>query len=248
MTIGAFKKNPHMFDFPKIMGRVPLFLPVRSRVFKSQTIETSWGTVRFTGQALTTYDEDVFLALISLAKLGMFAAETGETFHTMIYRGNIAEIAKAALKKRGGKTYRKIQDSLAALKSISIDIKVNGLSIHDSIIYQYVIDENDPHKAFKVVINQPIARSMSRCNRLNKYVRQQLSPMGKSLHRFLSTHGTKDNKVFYCGLGKLRMAVAPQYRPDNFEKKIRKVLGKMVELGFLREFTLEGGVVKIEKK
>jgi hypothetical protein len=227
--------NKSWNKYPVSLGRVAVFLPCKRKMIQETVIETGWGKVKITGAPLTTYDEDIFLVLINKGKKKMFSAADGDVFETIVFEGSLYEIAKESLKKRGSKTYEQIRNSISHLHSVTIHISCDGITIHDSIIYQSILDNHHAHKPLKVVMNAKVANAFQKSRHVDIQVRKKLSPTGKALHRFLSMHG----KEFSCRIEKLQKSIAPTSRRDNLLRELKNALEKLKALNFLEDYTVD---------
>src|SRR5512139_2151857 len=79
-------------SYPTLLGRLPIFLPTKNREWEKKHIKTPWGSVLFQGKRLTTFDEDVFIALLNLGKRKNYISPDGDTFATIVFEGTIYAI------------------------------------------------------------------------------------------------------------------------------------------------------------
>lgn len=233
-------KKPQWRNYPADLGRLPLFLPVKKREFTPRVLHTSWGKITLEGKTLTMFDEDIFITLANMGIKRKIALDYGDSFETIVYQGNLYNIAKNAGKIPGRNTYRMIISSLKALHSIKIKIEADGYKHYDSLLYSFTTRENDPEQKtpIKIVMNAKIAKAFDKIRHLDMDIRAQLSEIGKALHRFLSCHSLTSR----FKLETLKASVAPELRNNNFKSYILRETSKLKELGFLESFKYENGV------
>lgn len=222
-------------DYPDIICRIPLFLPLHKREIKPQIYECDWGTVNFLDFPLTMVDEDLFMLLLNWGYL-----------HSENQMGMTASLYKMV--KEMGKTYSKtnctqIMNSIEALSHSKVEFKTYNIHFIGTLINS--VDTSS--KKIEILLNPQLSALMhlpkaengkykGTIRHLNLSVRYQLSMTGRAMHRFMSGHGL--SRKFR--IEKIWKATAPHMRLNNFRIELRETLTKLIDIGFL----VSGEVVK----
>jgi hypothetical protein len=214
-------------DYPTLLGRLPVFLPVKTRL-REISYQCDWGTVR-ADSSLTTFDEDVFIALYNMAQ-----TETNEDVpHFKVRFRTVYEICKKMRKDYGTKAKEEIVKSVNKLGTTKLIITTpyenKPYEFEGSILACLEKEENE----IVIVFNNKIGM-IDKTSTIDLDIRNQLSPFGKALFRFISCHNC--NKGFY--LETLKKAVAPHQRNDNFKIQLEKELDRLKEKKAVKEWKL----------
>jgi hypothetical protein len=209
-------------SYPTILGRLPLFLPLKSNL-RSTSFECPWGSV-ISEKALNTFDEDVFISLYNFAK---------NMDGHMIYEGNLYQLCKSMNKAHGTVTFKEIETCISDMTTTQVKIdtkyKKQRYDFHGSLIIRNEIWGRN----VMIAMNPDIFR-LNKKSYIDINVRNQLSPTGKALYRFISSH-----KYEGLYLDRIHEAVAPHQRLDNFMIEIAKELDKLKELQYIKSWRIE---------
>lgn len=197
---GKLKPKQTTFPFallPSDFCRISPFFPLPKQRLKDRKGENnleinsgSWGKIFYTGLRLSTYDEDVLLALLAL---------TGRTLkkgEDAIYTGSLLKVLRLmGIKKEGTANYKRVLESLRLLKTACITIEasrkkgqrieaVKGIGFIDRFAFY------PEKKRLEVKINEVFLSCFGGgITRINCIERARLkSPISKNLYRFILSH------------------------------------------------------------
>jgi hypothetical protein len=180
---------------PTDMSRVSPFYPMNPRQMeKREYIEgmviakNPWGEVKYSGPKLSTFEEDVLLAILALLKTVEPDSE-GKTGWT--YTGALRPILTAiGVKRTGGDNYRRIKDALRRLAIAGVEIQTKrGKWVMATMLT--MASGDDKSSAVVVTVNPYFAEmyAAGTVNLLDLAKRAELSrPVSKALHRFATSH------------------------------------------------------------
>ncbi|QTA78803.1 Putative initiator replication protein [Desulfonema limicola] len=116
--------------FPTAMCRTSVIHPINRNTFKNRPyyediplVSNSWGTLTYTGPLLSTYDEDVLFAILSLVENDVLNREviTMDGKATYKYTGFISQIIRTCGKTDGKDIYTGTMKSLKRLMGAIVD-------------------------------------------------------------------------------------------------------------------------------
>lgn len=192
---------------PTDLCRVSPFFPLRQRDMRERPFirdlvitSTSWGEIRYSGPKLSTYEEDVLLAVLALLDTKRQVTQV-EGRSTYTYRGPLLPILRLmGYKKRGGKAdYKRVLEALKLLSNAVVELtvyrrttrgkrKVALIDVSNIVIHaQWKKDQ----KELSVTINPYFYECFmaGRVTLLQVVERARLnSPVAKALYRFLESH------------------------------------------------------------
>lgn len=205
---------PHQAYFafapmPTDLCRVSPFFPMSTNdMAKRDYIEdmpittSSWGGITYTGPRLSTYEEDVLLAVLALLN------NKAENKHvtmldgvpTYTYRGPLRPVLKMmGYEKTGSHDYKRILLALKRMQATSIEMQIKGRNSRGKAVVKKIIMNNmipnavwdDELKELRVTIN-PYFYELYLKNAvtlIDMQTRSKLrSPVAKSLMRFVESH------------------------------------------------------------
>lgn len=193
---------------PTDMCRVSPFFPMaRQELGKRKFIEdmvitsSSWGEIKYTGPQLSTYEEDVLMAVLALldsAKNRQVTEVEGKSTYT--YKGPLLPILRLmGYKEVGSTNYKHVLAALKLMTATNIEITVykktstgkrkTAIVMGKNIITAY--NWNDEKKELSVTVNpyfyeSYIAGSITLIDVLKRTTLN--SPIAKTLHRFMKSH------------------------------------------------------------
>jgi hypothetical protein len=243
--------------YPTLLTRVPLFSPVANRTvldtdwIKGEVYATPWGSIRRIGPGLDIYDEDTLIALFRLCRsrklhgkrealpipaLRVVDDEHGERREggqeeASVYIGTTTAYAVNRFLGRdtGGKDLRACRESIQRLGVTSLFFHKSDLHKEGKTgFFDYIGDDNC-HGEITIQFRPAMYRLMeSNYTYIDIAVRRQLSDVGKSVHKFLSSQPQE----YAISLDKL-MAVV-RYAGDSKEFK-RVLMGTTKKIGQLEK-------------
>ena len=191
---------------PTDLCRVSPFFPLRQRDMRERPFiqdlvitSTSWGEIRYSGPKLSTYEEDVLLAVLALLDIKRQVTQV-EGRSTYTYRGPLLPILRLmGYKTVGKKDYKRVLEALKLLSSAVVELtvyrrttrgkrKVALIDVSNIVIHaQWKKDQ----KELSVTINPYFYECFmaDRVTLLQVVERARLnSPVAKALYRFLESH------------------------------------------------------------
>ena len=186
---------------PNEICRVSPFFPLkrqdpRKREYLRNEVITdnAWGKLLFTGPRLTTYEEDILLAILSILDdpSKRTTGKFGE-LDSYAYSGSLLPILKLAGLKSCGKNYKRVKTACGLLMSSFLELQsysyVEGVRKVKSTILTNMImfygEEEDKHT---IVVNPFFYRLYKRGNYSLLDIEKRLkikSNIGKCLYRFV---------------------------------------------------------------
>ena len=194
------------FEFapvPTPMARVSPFFPLNQRQLKDRPFvedmvitQTSWGKITYTGPKLSTYEEDVLLALLALLDSSRHREETvsNDGRPTYMYRGHLLPLLKLLGIKNPGKTnYTRLLKALTRMTVAGVRLEIKDKSwVMSSILAG--AKWNEKTQELTVTVN-PFFYEMYMAGTvtlLDVIKRGRLrSPITKSMYRFIMSHRGK---------------------------------------------------------
>lgn len=217
---------------PTDMCRVSPFFPMNPRQMEKREYidgmviaSNAWGDVKYSGPKLSTFEEDVLLAVLALLKA---VEPTGEDKSAWTYDGALRPILVAmGIKRTGGDNYRRVRDALRRLAGAVVEIRTKrGRWTMSSMISWAGGDEKSSD--LTVTVNPYFAElyAAGSVNLLDLAKRAELSrPVSKALHRFATSHRGDWRGHF------LTLAAAINLDMDQPQKQLRRLIRQgMTEL------------------
>ena len=226
---------------PNSFPRSALFAAIQGKdrkyLEKAQIFSQEGMTVTYTGKQLNQEDMTVWLALVDLMKkypLGTECRFTGR------------EILKYMDLGTGGREYERLEDSILRMTACAVVIKTEKFTYGKSLIEGFVIDENT--NEYRVELSRHLIKLFdeNEWTALNRKERRQLrnKPLCLKLHEYYSSH----EKPFPVSLEFLRNITGSINKQEaDFKRKIKIALEELVKIGFLKNYSIEGNIVRVER-
>jgi hypothetical protein len=181
---------------PTDMCRVSPFFPMNPRQMEKREYlegmviaKNAWGEVTYTGPKLSTFEEDVILAVLALLKTVEPEDDDGKP--TWTYKGPLRPILTVMGYKTTGKNdYERVKDALKRLTVAGVCIQTNRGKWAMSTMLTWA-GGDDKNKNLTVTVNPYFAEMYAAgiVNLLDLAKRAELSrPVSKALHRFATSH------------------------------------------------------------
>lgn len=224
--------------YPIDLCRISPFSPVNRRFAgKKQYIhnvlvaKTAWGEITYSGLALTTYEEDVLIALIAVMESSREETEH-EGKKAYRYHGPMLPILKAlGYKSFGKEAYRHIFDSLRVLSTATMELKVKKSFLISPLVYG--LQWGGETKEISVALNPYFYEvfQLKFYSLIEIEKRMSIgSPIGKALYRFMVSQ--RDGwKGFYMILAKaLNLDIQrPKYRiREDIRNAVRLLISRKI--------------------
>jgi hypothetical protein len=204
----------------------------KAELFSQQGI-----TITYTGQQLNQEDLTVWLALVDLMKKDPLGTECSFTAHSILkYMG--LEI--------GGSGYERLNDAILRMIACAVVIKTGTKTYMGSLIDGCVIDERT--KLYKLNLNRHLIKLFgdNDWTAINWEQRKQLrnKPLCLKLHDYYSSH-EKPLPVSIEFL--LNITGSTNSQKASFKRQVKTALKELVKIDFLKEYSIEGDMVNIER-
>lgn len=231
---------------PNEIVRSALF-NVRNRNIKRQYLEDEPiavfgdGEITYRGQELRQDDEDVWLQLLHLVKQHPLGEWAEFTPYAML---------KALSWPTNGGGYRRLRNCLSRLQATAVRIRSKrlGKGVSLSLVKEFTW-ENDGGgrlERWRVQVSRDLSQLFGEpyYTLLEWEQRKELGPLAKWLHGFYASH----QKPFPLKLEILQEACGSDMASTNdFKKKLRRALDELKEVGFLRSWRIEKGLVYVKR-
>lgn len=252
--------------FPSLLTRLPLFRATHrkkqqamSDVDNTLSFDTPFGSGRRRGPTLTTWDEDVLMAIMRqrsrrlLGKPESLPAKVEDIYKKNEFGSvgvhcafcSVTDILKELEIADAGDNRKNVLESVKRLATTSIELNLTkherylGLVETGRMIplmhVQWQTWETD---GLLFVIFPPVIAHWldSEYTYIDWTVRRQLMPLGKCIHRFLSGQ----NIEYSRNLKEMGEIVGYDGPAKNIRTRFRKALDQMVEVGWLDGFEFQG--------
>lgn len=197
----------------------------------------SWGKIKFWGEKLSVYEEDVLLAILALIDAGKHrmevADEEGRT--TFAYEGPMRPILQAmGYKNPGGRDQRRLLEAVRLLHIAYFELHRNkGDKIDmDHIFTRGAWDKET--RTLSIMVNPYFYEIYigGGFTLLDVVLRSKLGPIGKALYRFVMSH---EKDEWRGALHKLVAALNlnPDQHTVQHRKQIRKAIKELVDIAVL---------------
>lgn len=247
---------------PNQICRVSPFFPLerketgrRNYLEEEIIIQNAWGRIVFMGPRLSTYEEDVLLAILAIIndpekrKMGKFG-----DIDTYVYSGSLLPILKLAGFSRCKESYKRVRRACKLLMGSFLTLETykyeNGVrKISSTTMTNMVMFYREENSEYTIAINPFFYNLYIRGNfalldveRRNKIK----SCIGKSLYRFAISqqHSWRGHFITLAEA----LNINPDIPPFKKRERIKGVIKELVKLKILSEKSrIDGDVVFIER-
>ena len=226
---------------PNSFFRSALFAAIQSKdradLKKAELFSQQGITITYTGQQLNQEDMTVWLALVDLMKkdpLGTKCQFTGNGILKYMGLGT------------GGSAHERLDDAILRMTACAVVIKTGTQTYMGSLIHDCIIDEHTKH--YKLTLNRHLIKLFgdSDWTAIDWEQRKQLrnKPLCLKLHEYYSSH----DKPFPVSLEFLSdLTGCRNSQKASFKRQIKIALEGLVKIGFLKSYSIERDIVKIER-
>jgi TrfA protein len=226
---------------PNSFLRSALFAAIQSKnrlnLKKAEIFSQQGVAVTYTGEQLNQEDLTVWLAMVDLMKKDPLGTECKFTAH---------EILKYMDLGTGGREYERLDDSIVRMIACAVVIKTDTQTYMGSLINECAIEERT--KLYKLNLNRHLIKLFgdNDWTAINWEQRKQLrhKPLCLKLHDYYSSH-EHPLPIGIEFLSDITGSVNKQ--KADFKRKVKTALEELVKIGFLREYSIEGDIVKVER-
>ena len=226
---------------PNSFLRSALFAAIQSkdRVYleKAELFSQQGITVTYTGKQLNQEDMTVWLALVDMMKKDPLGTECKFTAH---------EILKYIGLEIGGSGYERLNDAIVRMIACMVVIDTDKKTYGGNLIHGYVLDKYTG--VYRLDLNRHLIKLFgdNDWTAIDWEQRKQLrhKPLCLKLHDYYSSH-EKPLPVSIEFLLNITGSVNKQ--KADFKRKVKTALEELVKIDFLREYSIEGDIVKVER-
>lgn len=257
-SVGASPVIPGS-EYPSLLTRLPIFLPTK-RVTQFKDLDNSTGLKFNTvygcgvrkGPPMTMFDEDVFIALLRLRQqkligkgeqLPIELPRTMKDRSTSVYyvRCSVAEILQFLELKNAGNNKPRVVTSVKNLAACTLEfekrirdryagVMVEGHSMR-LLSAEWLVGQFDGW--FDIVFSPEVTHWVDKeYTFINWDIRKQLTPLGKALHRYLSSQP----KFHDIPMRKLLEVIG--YNRKNAANELRTAFADMKRIGWIRDYSV----------
>jgi TrfA protein len=226
---------------PNSFLRSALFAAIQSkdRVYleKAELFTQEGISVTYTGKQLNQEDLTVWLALVDLMKKDPLGTECKFTSHEILKYMNLGT---------GGREYERLNDAIVRMIACAVVIKTGTRTYMGSLISG--CDINEHTKVYRLDLNRHLVKLFGENDwtAINWEQRKQLrhKPLCLKLHDYYSSH-EQPLPIGIEFLSDITGSVNKQ--KADFKRKVKTALEELVKIGFLRGYSIEGDIVKVER-
>ena len=240
---------------PTEMCRVSPFFPVRQRDMKDRLYirnmvitSNNWGEITYTGPKLSTYEEDVLLAVLALLDNNKNRqSEQVDGRSTYTYQGPLLPVLRLMGYQKaayGGSDYKRILDALKLLMGAVIEMRIYEKSTRKKRKVKRVTMTNlltyanwdDTQKVLQITINPYfyeayVARTVTLIDVLERA--KLKSPIAKCLMKFMQSHrAQKWGPAHYLTLARTLNLDLDQ-PPFQIRRLLKGAICELLETGWL---------------
>ena len=209
----------------------------RADLKKAELFSQQGITITYTGQQLNQEDMTIWLALVDLMKkdpLGTKCQFTGNGILKYMGLGT------------GGSAHERLDDAILRMTACAVVIKTGTQTYMGNLIHDCIIDEHTKH--YKLTLNRHLIKLFgdSDWTAIDWEQRKQLrnKPLCLKLHEYYSSH----DKPFPISLEfLLNLTGCRNSQKASFKRQIKTALEELFKIGFLKSYSIEGNIVKIER-
>ena len=224
---------------PSALCRTSPFFPMNPRQMEKRDYmrgaviaSNAWGEVTYTGPKLSTFEEDVLLAILALLKTVEPDASDGKT--TWTYAGPLRPILTVmGYQTTGKRNYERVKAALEMLTGAVVRIQTKrGKWAISSILAG--ADGDDKAATVDVTVNPYFAQmyAAGAVNLLDLATRAKLSrPVSKAMHRFATSHREPWRGHFLTLAAAINLDLA---RPHfELRRQIKQAMTELRKVGVL---------------
>jgi hypothetical protein len=150
-------------------------------------------------------------------------------------------------------SYERLKESISRLKAneLKIQVKSGTAGYAGSLIREYAWDATSPEGASKWMVRfEPMIAELFRDDSVTFLAWEQRKSIGSraTLALWLHAYYTSHRDPYPLTIQKIHeLTGSGQKEIRFFRRKVKEALERLVEIGFLVEFSLEGNIVKVKK-
>jgi hypothetical protein len=204
----------------------------RAEIFSQQGV-----SVTYTGEQLNQEDMTVWLALVDLMKKDSLGTKCSFNAHSILKYMELGT---------GGREYERLENSILRMTACAVVIKTGRHTYGGSLIHDFVIDEHT--KFYKLTLNRHLIKLFGDDDwtAIDWEQRKQLKnkPLCLKLHEYYSSH----EQPYPVSLEFLSdLTGSRNKQKSDFKRQVKTALEGLVKIGFLKSWSIENDIVKVER-
>ena len=237
---------------PSDLCRVSPFFPMSKAEISTRTAvedlvisKSSWGEVRYTGMKLSTFEEDVFLAVLALVE---DPSERHEGQSPMIWSGHVGKILALMGLTDGTANYARVRRAIKLMRATTFELEIRGDDIEGcGLLAGYSVSKKT--KAVTIALD-PVFYGLyakGSVTKLDVERRAKLpGAVAKCVYRFVMSHKGHRWSGHWATLARsINLAMD---KPDKeLRRMIRTALAALIKAGVLKTGKLDGDIVTMER-
>lgn len=254
-------------EYIRLLARLPIFVPTNERPDPQDGMTWSersspWGGVKIVGPVLNAYDEDTFLGVtatcqqrkltrprgqlpVAAPKLTLLGKDKplgkgseSDAVTVIVGSTNAYAINNFLAVATGGDDLARRRESIQRISQTSLLIE-NHSSEGVISLFKYV-GAKDARGELLIQFDPLISLLFDQPFYLDLNVRRQLKPVGKFVHRFLSTQLSRKKPDYAISLEKLRETVAYTREMKYFRRDVHECIETLKKIGWLGSADITG--------
>lgn len=237
---------------PSDLCRVSPFFPMSKAEISTRTAvedlvisKSAWGEVRYTGMKLSTFEEDVFLAVLALVE---DPAERQDSKGPMVWSGHVGKILGLMGLTDGTANYARVRRAIKLMRATTFELEIRGDDIEGcGLLASYSVSKKT--KAVTIALD-PVFYGLyakGSVTKLDVERRAKLpGAVAKCVYRFVMSHRSDKWAGHWATMA--RSINLPMDKPDKeLRRMIRNALAALVKAGVLKVGKLDGDIVTMER-
>lgn len=193
--------------------------------------------VKFTGEQLNQDDLTLWETLVHLARHEPLGDHCLFTAHGILKAMNL---------HTGGDEHKRLEEGIVRLTACAVQITHDGRTYGGNLVHSYRSESSE--SLYDVRLNKDLINLFgeSHWTAINWEQRLKLrrKPLAQALHAYFSSH----RDPYPIGLEFLRDVTGSQNTElRDFKRRVKNALGELVQIGFLVGFSINGGLVAVER-
>jgi TrfA protein len=226
---------------PNSFLRSALFAAIQSKdrldLKKAEIFSQQGVSVTYTGEQLNQEDMTVWLALVDLMKKDSLGTKCSFNAHSVLKYMELGT---------GGREYERLENSILRMTACAVVIKTGRHTYGGSLIHDFAIDEHT--KFYKLTLNRHLIKLFGDDDwtAIDWEQRKQLKnkPLCLKLHEYYSSH----EQPYPVSLEFLSdLTGSRNKQKSDFKRQVKTALGGLVKIGFLKSWSIENDILKVEK-
>ncbi|MGF1528306.1 MAG: plasmid replication initiator TrfA [Candidatus Competibacterales bacterium] len=212
----------------------------RERMHEEVLASWSGVTIRYSGEALTQSDADVWMTALNLAR----ERRIGDRVEFSLY-----EFLKTLNRTNGSSDRRWLKDTLKRLQQATIEIETQKFIYSGQLIGAFIYDKEN--QRYYLELNREIGALFDDQDytKILWEDRDKLSsPLAKYLHLYCCSHRATRERPHRISIDKIHaLSRSKEKRLSNFRLRLKNAMEQLHALGIIDEWAIEQNVLQFAK-